>query len=75
MAKLSDHHGRPAIPAGWITREEVARIVGIGKQRVLPWEAKGQLPKGKKFGNVKVWRRDVIERFMETLEVEQEDAA
>lgn len=66
--------GKPVIPAGWIERDEVAAIVGIHRQSVLLWERDGKLPKGKRWGNVKVWKRSTIERFMVTLEVE-EDAA
>lgn len=67
--------GRPRAPRGWMERTEVAALVGINKQNVLIWEREGRLPKGKMFGNVKVWRRDVIERFLVTLEVEPEDVA
>lgn len=66
---------RPEPPQGWIMRDEVAAMVGINNQRVLPWEKAGRLPKGKMYGNVKVWKRGTIERFMVTLEVEPEDAA
>ena len=66
--------GRSLAPAGWMTRDEVAAMVGIHQQNVLLWERDGKLPKGKKHGNIKVWKRTVMERYLETLTVE-EDAA
>lgn len=57
-------------PAGWLTRKEVAQLAGINAQRVLQWEKVGKFPAGKMFGNVKVWSCKVIERYLETLEVE-----
>lgn len=67
--------GRVVAPAGWLTRDQVAAMVGIHRQKVLQWEAAGKLPTGKMHGNVKVWRQAAIERFLVNLEVAPEDAA
>lgn len=67
--------GKPRAPEGWMERKETAQMVGCNVSTLWRWEAEGRMPKGKMYGNMKLWKRAVIERFLETLEVEQEDAA
>ena len=66
--------GKPHTPAGWMERKETAQMVGCDVSTVWRWEAEGRMPKGKMFGNMKLWKRSVIERFLETLTVEEEAA-
>lgn len=64
------HPGRPShIPAGWIERPEVAAMLGVQLVTVSRWEASGRLPEGKRWGNLKLWNKDGMERFVKTLDV------
>ena len=63
----------PPAMAGWMTKMEVASYIGVTTGRsVDSWVQNRLIPKGRRFPCGTYWRKDILDKWLQSAEYEKE---